>query len=93
MESTSEGTPTRFTTGNLFLRTTDIADRRLSAGTKLFCQKDAWGTWRRILMAEMRRLWMTTWRRGPHTWVRAFYPGPAWYRGLEYGTSTMTNNL
>jgi hypothetical protein len=93
MESASEGTPTWLTTGNLFLRTTDIGDHRLSTRTKLFCQKDAWGAWGRILMAEMRRLRMTTWRRGPHTWVRALYRSPAWYWGLQYGASTMTNNL
>jgi hypothetical protein len=93
MESTSEGTPTWLTAGNLLLRTTDIADRRLSTGTKPFCQKNAWGTWRRILMAEMRRLRMTTWRKRPHTWVRALYRGPAWYWGLQYGAPTMTNNL
>lgn len=93
MESASEGTATWFTARNLFLRTTNMADHGLSARTKLFRENDTWGTGRRILMAQMRRPRMSTWRRGSHTWVRALYLRPTWNWGLQYGAFAMTNDL
>jgi len=93
METTPEETTAWFAAGDLLLRTSNISDHRLPTCATFFRQIDARGTRRRILVAKMGCLEMTTWWRGPNTRIRALYLRPAWNWGLQYGASTITNNL